>query len=93
MSSVTRKRDSWPRGAASVQVPVCQCEDEGGSMVCCSGRRHTVLHEADIMHHFKGREAEYSKLFDVHAQCVEEARVVACCEVMRALTVADAAWA
>ena len=62
-------------------------------MVCCSGRRYTVLHEADIMNHFKGGQAEYGQLFDVHAKSVEEARVAACCEAMRALTVADAAWA
>jgi hypothetical protein len=45
------------------------------------------------MNHFKGGEAEYGQLFDVHAKSVEEARVAACCEAMRALTVADAAWA
>jgi hypothetical protein len=46
-------------------------------MVRCRGRRHTMLHEAEIMHHFKGRQAKHSQLFDVHAKCVEEVRMTA----------------
>ena len=76
MSSVTRNRDSSPRGAASEQAPEHNCE-EGAAIECCSRHRHTVLHEAKIMHHFKRGQAKHSQIFDVHAKCVEEVRMSA----------------